>query len=250
MKTLIAQLTSAACFALGAGSASAARIQLLGRMQAASATLYQFSSAVAENASTICFNPAGMAAAGSGFPSASIWVRPTFKFDDRGSIERRTVGFNDSGDAGSWAFHPQRRYLVGAQQGSLRRYRHGRAVRPGHRYDDSMGRCGAGDQVRHQDHNLNPSIAYPDRRQGFVGFGLNWQRMEVEYRQIPPRSPVPRWQRTSATLDVSTTPGAGTSAPCSTCRRAPWASPYRSAIKHELDGDLRVSGPAASRMQR
>ena len=59
-KTLIARVLPAAMLALASGTASAAGFQLLEQNASGIGNAYAGSAAVAENASTIYFNPAGM----------------------------------------------------------------------------------------------------------------------------------------------------------------------------------------------
>ena len=78
-----------------------------------------------------------------------------------------------------------------------------------------------------------------------VGFGLNWQRMEAEYLRSAAIASA-ALAATHATLDVSNDAwgwNVGALFDLSPSTRV--GVSYRSAIKHELDGDLRVSGPAA-----
>ena len=243
-KTLIAQLTTAACFALGAGSASAAGFQLLEQNASGIGNAYAGSAAVAENASTIYFNPAGMTRLQDREFSVGVdLVRPTFKFDDRGSIGGPLAG--DGGDAGSWAVIPNG-YLSWALSKDLYvGIGMGAPFGLVTEYDDSW--VGAAQAIKFdiKTYNLNPSIAYRVNDKVSVGFGLNWQRMEAEYLRSAAIASA-ALAATHATLDVSNDAwgwNVGALFDLSPSTRV--GVSYRSAIKHELDGDLRVSGPAA-----
>lgn len=243
-KTLIAQLTTAACFALGAGSASAAGFQLLEQNASGIGNAHAGSAAVAENASTIYFNPAGMTRLQDREFSVGVdLVRPTFKFDDRGSIGGPLTG--DGGDAGSWAVIPNG-YLSWALSKDLYvGIGMGAPFGLVTEYDDSW--VGAAQAIKFdiKTYNLNPSIAYRVNDKVSVGFGLNWQRMEAEYLRSAAIASA-ALAATHATLDVSNDAwgwNVGALFDLSPSTRV--GVSYRSAIKHELDGDLRVSGPAA-----
>ena len=83
-KTLIARVLPAAMLALASGTASAAGFQLLEQNASGIGNAYAGSAAVAENASTIFFNPAGMTQLKDREISVGFSaVRPTFKFDNR-----------------------------------------------------------------------------------------------------------------------------------------------------------------------
>ena len=85
MKT-IARLMPLLALGLASGHASAAGFQLLEQHASGTGNAYAGSAAVAENASTIFFNPAGMTQLKDREISVGFSaVRPTFKFDNRGS---------------------------------------------------------------------------------------------------------------------------------------------------------------------
>ena len=103
-KTLIARVLPAALLALASGTASAAGFQLLEQNASGIGNAYAGSAAVAENASTIYFNPAGMTQLQAREVSAGLsLVRPSFKFTNQGSIP---AGPSSAQDAGDWAALP------------------------------------------------------------------------------------------------------------------------------------------------
>ena len=106
MKT-IARLMPLLALGLATGQASAAGFQLLEQNASGIGNAYAGSAAVAENASTIFFNPAGMTQLKDREISVGFSaVRPTFKFDNRGSSVGALGAAGEGGDAGSWAFIP------------------------------------------------------------------------------------------------------------------------------------------------
>ena len=104
-KTLIARVLPAAMLALASGTASAAGFQLLEQNASGIGNAYAGSAAVAENASTIFYNPAGMTQLQAREMSVGLsLVRPSFKFTDQGSSAGVLSG--NAQDAGDWAALP------------------------------------------------------------------------------------------------------------------------------------------------
>lgn len=102
----IARLLSAALLSMTSGAACAAGFQLLEQNASGIGNAYAGSAAVAENASTIFFNPAGMTELQARELSVGMsLVRPVFEYKDKGSTA--TGPFRGDGDdAGSWAALP------------------------------------------------------------------------------------------------------------------------------------------------
>ncbi len=103
-KTLIARVLPAALLALASGTASAAGFQLLEQNASGIGNAYAGSAAVAENASTIYFNPAGMTQLQAREVSVGLsLVRPSFKLRIR---DRSAGALRERQDAGDWAALP------------------------------------------------------------------------------------------------------------------------------------------------
>jgi long-chain fatty acid transport protein len=110
---------SAALLAAGAGSVQAGGFQLLEQNASGIGNAYAGSAAVAENASTIFFNPAGMGQLADREVSLGLAVvKPSFKFTNQGSLAAvppltpvavPMTGTN-GGDAGDWAAVPNAYY--------------------------------------------------------------------------------------------------------------------------------------------
>ena len=89
------------------GSASASGFQLLEQNLSGLGNAYAGSAAVAENASTIYFNPAGMTQLQDREVSGGLAaIGPSFKFKDEGSQVGALAGAGNGGDAGGWAAVP------------------------------------------------------------------------------------------------------------------------------------------------
>lgn len=220
------------------GSASAAGFQLIEQNASGIGNAYAGSAAVAENASTIFFNPAGMTQLQAREFSLGISVvRPSFKFSDSGSIAGLLSGNgNDGGTLAyipngyfSWALNKDLYFGIGFSGpfGLMTEY-------------DSTW-LGAAQSISFdiKTYNINPSIAYRVNDKLSIGFGISWMRMEAEYIKRAAASPVAplatltadddSWGwNVGALFNVSPTTKVGVS--------------YRSTVKQNLDGNLTVAG--------
>jgi long-chain fatty acid transport protein len=249
-KTIIARVLPAALLALASGTVSAAGFQLLEQNASGIGNAYAGSAAVAENASTIFYNPAGMTQLQAREVSAGLsLVRPSFKFSDQGSQTGTLTG--NAQDAGDWAALPNA-YLswalnkdvyvgvgMGAPFGLVTEY--------------NSDWVGAAHSIMFdiKTININPSIAWRVNERFSVGFGLNWQKMEAEYERRAgavalPLGPGFDLKNTFATLkadDSSWGWNAGVLFNVSEVTKVGLS--YRSKVKHELEGSLSFSGDAA-----
>ncbi|WEN43498.1 Long-chain fatty acid transport protein [Thauera sp. GDN1] len=235
-KTMIARLLPAALLALASGSASAAGFQLLEQNASGIGNAYAGSAAVAENASTIYFNPAGMTQLQAREVSAGLsLVRPSFKFTNQGS----RTGFltANAQDAGDWAALPNA-YLSWALDKDLY-VGIGMGAPFGLVTEYNNDWVGAAHSVKFDIRtiNINPSIAWRVNDKVSLGFGLNWQKMDVEYVKrvaLSPLAPLGTLEaddsswgwNVGALFSVSDVTKVGVS--------------YRSKIKHDLEGSLTV----------
>ena len=246
-KTTLARILPAAMLALGSGSAAAAGFQLLEQNASGIGNAYAGSAAVAENASTIYFNPAGMTQLQARELSVGLsLVRPSFKFTDQGS----NAGVLSGGaqDAGDWAALPNA-YLswalnedvylgigLGAPFGLITEY--------------NRDWIGSAHSIKFdiKTYNINPSIAWRVNEMVSLGVGLNWQRMEAEYVRragIYPASIAGMPLSTSfATLDADDDSwGWNVGVLFSVSEATKVGVSYRSTVEHKLEGSLSVDGP-------
>ena len=138
--------------------------------------------ASAEDASTIFFNPAGMAyLQGRQIVGALHAIRPSAKFDNAGSIAGfgRPLG-DEGGDAGSLAFVPNFYYSM--EFSPAIRLGLGINAPFGLKTDfdsDWMGRFQA-DKSELKTININPSLSFRVNDQLSLGFGVSAMRAEAE----------------------------------------------------------------------
>lgn len=195
-KTVVALRTiPALIMALGASQAHGAGFNLLEQNASGLGNAYAGSAAIADNASTIYFNPAGMALLPGGNFSAGLnAIKPSFKFSDDGSTlplgltggSPRAATGGEGGDAGKWAAVPNI-YLsyqlapqwwvglgVGAPFGLTTEYEEG-----------WMGRYHS-EKFAIETINVNPSVAYKVNDQLSLGLGVNWMHIDADYRLATP----------------------------------------------------------------
>jgi long-chain fatty acid transport protein len=112
-------------------------------------------------------------------------------------------------------------------------------------YDD--GWVGAAQSIEFEikTYNINPSIAYRVNDRVSVGLGLNWQRMDARYERAL-AVVAPALAASHAILDADSNAwGWNIGAMFKLSEATRLGLSYRSAIKHELDGELEIRGPVA-----
>ena len=249
MKT-IARLIPLVAAGLASGQAVAAGFQLLEQNASGIGNSYAGSAAVAENASTIFFNPAGMTQLKDREISVGMSaVRPTFKFSDRGSSSLGAFASAGEGnDAGSWAFIPNAYMSWALTKNLYAGLGIGAPFGLVTEYNDPW--VGAAQAIKFdiKTMNLNPSLAYRINDKISVGGGLNYQKMKVEYIRRAAVGPVTPLNvaGTSATLSAENDAwGWKVGALFTMSPTTKVGVSYSWSIKHDLKGDLSVSGPAA-----
>lgn len=228
------------------GAAWASGFQLLEQNGSGISTAFAGSAAIADNASTIFFNPAGMTRLQAReFSVGFDAVRPSFKFSDNGSNIAPATG-TGTGDAGDWNYIPNG-YLSWALNKDIY-LGIGFSAPFGLKTEYDPTWVGRFQSISFdiKTYNINPSLAWRMNDKVSFGFGINWQRMEAEYqRYAAVINPVVQntkvvlnadddsWGWNAGVLfDVSPTTRVGVS--------------YRSTIKHTLEGTLKSSNQLVS----
>ena len=242
---------ASALFVAGLSSAHAGGFQLLEQNASGIANAYAGSAAVADNASTIFFNPAGMTQL-SGAKEVSLGlavVKPSFKFANQGSLAAVSPAVpltgSNGADAGDWAAIPNGYYAqrindrlsvgvgFGAPFGLKTEYT-----------DDWIGRFQS-TLFDIKMMNVNPSVAYRVNDKVSVGAGVSIQKMEATYDRFAS----PALQNTKLRLkadDVSLGWNVGVLFQPTAATRVGLS--YRSKVKHTLTGTLTASGYAAAQL--
>ena len=228
------------------GYAGAAGFQLLEQNASGLGNSYAGSAAVAENASTIYFNPAGMTQLQAHeFSVGLTGVNASFKFSNSGSQTGALSGTGNDGDAGGWGYPPNA-YLSWALSKDL--YLGlgiGAPFGLKTEYDNPWIGAAQSRKFEITTMNINPSIAFRVNEMLSLGLGVSWQTLEAEYiRTVGIVSPLTASTATlnleddawgwniGALFNVSPTTKIGVS--------------YRSTIKYEATGDIQVTGPSAT----
>lgn len=187
MNQMTMRVLPALLMAVFSSAATASAFQLWEQNASGLGTAYAGSSAVADNASTVFFNPAGMTQL-SGFQlSAGVaGVKPHFEFRNEGSTGLLGSGGN-GGDAGGWAAVPNAYFSaqlapnwflgfgVSAPFGLSTEYENGNWIG---RYQALKSEITTV--------NYNPSIAYKVNDMVALGFGLDYQTINAEMTSSTP----------------------------------------------------------------
>ncbi|OZI79734.1 OmpP1/FadL family transporter [Bordetella genomosp. 2] len=248
---------SAALAAAGTGAVHAAGFQLLEQNASGLGNAYAGSAAVAENASTIYFNPAGMTYLPGFNVSAgvnAIW--PSFKFRDNGNSRNplalgggAPTGGN-GGDAGNLGVVPNAYFSwqltekwfvgvgVGAPFGLMTEYD-----------DDWVGQYHS-TKFDIKTININPSVAYKVNDQFSMGFGLNYQYIDAQYTKkvVVPVTPMGPFLPGDADLNLDGDAwGWNAGIMLQPTEDTRIGLSYRSKIKHKAKGDTDIDGFAPGR---
>ncbi|PKO83184.1 MAG: aromatic hydrocarbon degradation protein [Betaproteobacteria bacterium HGW-Betaproteobacteria-11] len=173
-----------------AGSAGAAGFALQNQNGSGNGNAFAGVAAVAEDAGTIFFNPAGMTylPEGHSLSVAGTVLNRSIDFNNAGTTAMPT-GFplgTNGGDGGGTALIPAAYYAYSISP----RLRIGVGLSPtfGNKtqYDETFIGRFSGYFAELKQINLNPSIAYRLNDTVSLGFGLNYAKNEVEFRQMIP----------------------------------------------------------------
>jgi len=229
-----------------AGTASASGFQLLEQNASGLGNAYAGSAAVADNASTIYFNPAGMTQLKDREISLGLTaINTSYKFSNQGSNVGFLAGAGNGGDGGGWGYLPNA-YLswalskdiyvgigVGAPFGLKTEF-------------DNPWKGGAQSLMFDiKTINVNPSIAWRVNEVVSLGFGLNWQTIEADYHRLVA---VNSANNAATKMLLNLTDDAWGWNAGALFRLTPATKlgiSYRSTMKYDLDGDIQFQGPSA-----
>ncbi|MFH1812935.1 MAG: outer membrane protein transport protein [Pseudomonadota bacterium] len=174
------------------GQAMAAGFAIQNQNGAGTATAFAGAAAVADDASTIYFNPAGMTylPMGHSISVAGTLLHRSLKFDDRGSnaLGPFPLG-DDGGEGGGLSLIPAGYYSYAIND----RFRIGVGVSAtfGNKTDYSTTFLGRfqGNYVDLKALNINPSVAWRVNDQLSIGAGISFVKLEGDIQQQLPVSP-------------------------------------------------------------
>ena len=182
----VARAVTAALVALASGGAQAAFFQLAENSPAGLGNAFAGGAAIAEDASTVWYNPAGLTRlSGTQLVLGGHYIKPSLEASDvSGTTATGTaITGGSGGDAGEAAFVPNfyyaQRYSDQLSFGLGVNAPFGLATD----YDgDWTGRYHA-DRSEITTININPSVAYRINDAVSIGGGINWQKLDAELSQ-------------------------------------------------------------------
>lgn len=236
--------------------ASASGFQLLEENLSGLGNGYAGSAAVAENASTIFYNPAGMTQLKDReFSIGVAAIQPSFKFSNNGSSAGAFTGAGSGGDAGTLSAVPNA-YLSWALNKDLY-VGVGLSAPFGLKTEYSSPWIGSAqsNSFSVETMNINPSIAWRVNDAVSIGAGVSWEHIDAKYKRLASTVDLPT-AVTGLPVTVLTTQ----STVAATLKGDAWGwnvgglftlSPatrvgvsYRSTVTEDMTGDINVTGPA------
>lgn len=221
------------------GAASASGFQLTEQNASGIGNAFAGSAAVAENASTIYYNPAGMTQLQDREISGGLSVvRPSFSFKNNGLSSAGTLtAAGNGGDAGGWALVPNGYVSWALTKDVYAGIGFGAPFGLKTEYDDRW--IGAAQSVKFdlKTYNINPSIAYRVSDRVSLGAGLNWQKVEAEYARLARTST--GYSSVKSTMNLNDTAwGWNVGALFTVSPSTKVGVSYRSRVKYHTDGDV------------
>ena len=185
VKGVSMKLIPALVLTVFSGAASASGFQLFEQNASGIGNAYAGSAAVAENASTIYFNPAGMTQLQKLEVSGGVSVvKPSFSFNNKGSSVDGLTGTGDGGDAGGWGFVPNGYASWGVTKDLYVGIGISAPFGLKTEYDDRWVGAAQSRMFEIKTINVNPSVAYRLNEKVSLGFGLNWQKIDATYERL------------------------------------------------------------------
>lgn len=242
-KTMTPRVIPALIAIAFSGSAAAAGFQLLEQNASGLGNAYAGSAAVADNASTIYFNPAGMTQLQDREVSlgASV-ISANYQFNNTSSSTGTTLtGNSDGGTVGvvpnaymSWRLTKDiyAGLGIGAPFGLATKY------------DDRWYGAAQSIEFDIQTININPSVAWRANEWLSLGAGVNYQMLKAEYRKAA--GTAAPFAATTALLNLDGSAwGWNIGALMKITPATKVGLSYRSKVKYDLDGDVAFSGTLA-----
>ena len=240
-KTITPRLIPALIAIAFSGSSSAAGFQLWEQNASGVGNAYAGSAAVAENASTVYFNPAGMTQLQDREVSLGVnLINTSYKFSNNGSSTGVLSGSGN--DGGSLGFVPNAYMSMALTKDIYVGLGIGAPFGLKTEYDNPW--TGAAQSVKFEIKtiNINPSVAWRVNDMVSLGIGVNWQHLEAEYvRAVGVLSPGLAGSTATLNLDGDAW-GWNVGALFKITPVTKLGVSYRSSIKHDIDGDVVVAG--------
>lgn len=243
-KILTPRLIPALIAVAFSGTAAASGFQLWEQNGSGLGNSYAGSAAVAENASTVFFNPAGMTQLQAREVSfGGNVITTSYKFSDNGSSTGVLTG--DGNDGGGTGFVPNAYMSMALTKDLYFGLGIGAPFGLKTEYDNPW--TGAAQSVKFEVKtiNINPSLAWRVNDTISLGAGLNWQRLEAEYVRavgVTRINGVVDVADATATLKLDGDSwGWNVGALFKIGPATKVGVSYRSAVKHDVKGDVSVT---------
>ena len=239
VKGVSMKLIPALVLTVFSGAASASGFQLFEQNASGIGNAYAGSAAVAENASTIYFNPAGMTQLQKLEVSGGVSVvKPSFSFNNKGSSVDGLTGTGDGGDAGGWGFVPNGYASWGVTKDLYVGIGISAPFGLKTEYDDRWVGAAQSRMFEIKTINVNPSIAYRLNEKVSLGFGLNWQKIDATYERLAGIN-VPSVAKLTLSDDAW---GWNAGALFTLSPSTKVGISYRSSIKYKTEGHTNLNG--------
>lgn len=239
---------------LYAGGAVAAGFQLQSQNAAGTGYAYAGVAAVAEDASTIFFNPAGLTylPAGRSVSVGGAYLHRSLKYSDTGTTPMPVI--NPLNGMPTGAFHPIGNGRgEGGGQSLLPSMFYAQSLSPDlwvglgltvtygseTEYDPNFAGRFSGHYTSIHQINLNPTLAWRLNDRVSLGFGLNFAKSDVEFRQTTPFVGAPDGKLSGD--DTAWGWNAGLMFQLSPDTRV--GVTYRSTMKFDLEGRQQIGAP-------
>lgn len=224
-------------------TANAAGFALQNQNGAGNGNAFAGAAASAEDASTLIFNPAGMTylPEGHSLAIAGTLLNRSVDFSNAGTMAMPTFALgNDGGDGGGMSLIPAAYYVYAVSP----RLRIGVGLSPtfGNKteYEENFIGRFSGYFAEIKQININPSVAYRLNDNVSLGFGLNYARNEVKFRQMVPVAA--GTQRIARLEGDDTARGYNLGAMFQFLSATRLGLAYRSRIKFHLEGNQDIQG--------
>lgn len=240
----VSAVASALALMAAAPDSNAAAFALYEQGVSGLGNAYAGAAAAAEDASTVWWNPAGMAwlPAGKHVAFAGVFIGPSTKFSDKGSVAAagRPLG-GTGGEAGHSATVPSGYFAMDVGPGLNVGLGVGVPFGLKTEYDPAwLGRF-QGISSRIKTLNLNPSVSYRFSDAGSVGFGLDYATGEINLLSAVNLGAAEAQNRTNVSGDGW---GFNVGLLADVAPATRLGVHYRSAIRYKLEGDTSFTAPA------
>lgn len=228
------------------GSAAAAGFQLLEQNASGIGNSYAGSAAVAENASTIYYNPAGMTQLkGLQVSGGLTAINTSYKFTDQGSSVGVLQNSGNGGDGGGWGYLPNAYISWQATKDLYLGLGIGAPFGLKTEFNNPWQGGAQSLMFEIKTININPSVAWRANEFVSIGAGINYQKLTAEYkRQVG--VPLNALATTTATLNLDDDAwGWNVGALFTFSPATKVGISYRSAVKYDLTGDFKFDGTTA-----